>query len=139
MHSLQPSSMPRRAPSARAALPARLPARPLAVSQRPAAGVPGRVAAPNYARAQRLPVPYRGLAGHVEALCRDTVQQPTAPAVTIQNPVLQYNFFFFPTNYTPLQYNLRYCNNFQPSSLLFCNTKIVLQYNFQHPLNLQYT
>ena len=27
----------------------------------------------------------------------------------------------------------------QPSSLLLCNTKIVLQYNFQHPLNLQYT
>ena len=39
-----------------------------------------------------LPMSYSDLVGRVAALCRDTVQLPTAPTVTIQNIVLQYNF-----------------------------------------------
>ena len=52
--------------------------------------------------------------------------------------VLQYNFFLPNQLHTLAIQSAVLQYNFQPSSLLLYNTKIVLQCNFQHPLNLQY-
>ena len=97
-----------------------------------------RVATPCCAHAwpcrstHRLLVPYRDLAGSIAALCRDTVQQPTAPAVTLQNPVLQYNFFFS-SQATTHPCNTIYCiaiqlPALQPSSLQYKNC-IAIQFS----------
>ena len=81
-HPARPASPAPRAPRARSQCPALAPSAPRAL---PAPRL--RTPAPRL----RALAPCRDLASRVATLCSDTVQQPTAPTVTIQYIVLQYS------------------------------------------------
>ena len=103
------------------------------MSCRAVSRAPARPAPPACrARPALPPASCRGLAGHVATLCHDTIQQPIAPAITIQNIVLQYKIFQ-PSLLLPAIQKL-YCNTIF-NTYSTCNT---LHIAIQNLHNLQY-